>query len=317
MTEQTLALAQIESLALVTTKPELGRAIEDYFLIDIRNMGTRSQYIAAVRRLAAWMMERGLKLETLTPRDVALYVEEDRRKTATVRASLAAIRGLFDYFVEKGFLPQNPAARVATLRESYTEGKTPVITREDVRQLLSSIPDRKLIDARDRAIIGVLYFTLARSGAVVRLRCQDYMKHGSYVLLRLQEKYGKEFYAPVPGELAPLLDRYQGMACLLPGDPLFPSAIRGGRDLSTRHMHQNHLAEMLERRAIDAGLSPTITPHVLRATAITEFLKAGGRLENAQRLARHERIATTALYDRRQWEVAHAETWRLSLNLQT
>lgn len=39
--------------------------------------------------------------------------------------------------------------------------------------------------------------------------------------------------------------------------------------------------------------------HTFRATGITEYLRNGGKLEVAQRMASHESARTTGLYDRR------------------
>jgi site-specific recombinase XerD len=84
--------------------------------------------------------------------------------------------------------------------------------------------------------------------------------------------------------------------------------------MTGQRIQAQNLTEMLQRRALAAGLSGTITPHVFRATSITEFLDAGGRLEEAQRLARHKFIWTTQGYDRRKHKRVYNELWRLSLD---
>jgi integrase len=66
--------------------------------------------------------------------------------------------------------------------------------------------------------------------------------------------------------------------------------------------------KMVKRRAKAAGLSDRTCNHTFRATGITSYLDAGGKLELAQQLANHESPRTTMFYDRRpersmQWEV--------------
>jgi integrase/recombinase XerD len=56
---------------------------------------------------------------------------------------------------------------------------------------------------------------------------------------------------------------------------------------------------MLKRRFKQAGLPAHYSPHSLRATGITNFLRNDGTLEAAQRIAGHADSRTTKLYDRR------------------
>jgi integrase len=51
--------------------------------------------------------------------------------------------------------------------------------------------------------------------------------------------------------------------------------------------------------------------HTFRATGITQYLRNGGRRELAQQMAAHESPRTTALYDRRDDEVAVDEVERI------
>ena len=56
-------------------------------------------------------------------------------------------------------------------------GKTPVLSVEDARTLLDSIPLDSLQGLRDRALIGVMLFSFARVSAVLlRLRCRIFTK---------------------------------------------------------------------------------------------------------------------------------------------
>jgi integrase len=51
--------------------------------------------------------------------------------------------------------------------------------------------------------------------------------------------------------------------------------------------------------------------HTFRATGITEYLRNGGKLEIAQRMANHESARTTGLYDRRDDQVSLDEVERI------
>ena len=94
----------------------------------------------------------------------------------TVKQHLATIRRLFDWFIVGQVVRINPAHAVQGPRHVVTKGKTPVLTAEETRTLLESIPDATVMDKRDRALIASMFFTFARVGAVVRMAVEDYYR---------------------------------------------------------------------------------------------------------------------------------------------
>lgn len=81
--------------------------------------------------------------------------------------------------------------------------------------------------------------------------------------------------------------------------------------LSERGLSRSDALRMVKRRAIAAGLSGNLCNHTFRATGITAYLKNGGKVEIAQRMAGHESARTTGLYDRREDEVSLDEVERI------
>jgi site-specific recombinase XerD len=82
------------------------------------------------------------------------------------------------------------------------EGKTPVLTQAEARQLFDvfdkRINDRQLngkepliADLRDRALIAVMVFSFARISAVVNMNVDDYQQQGKRWYIALREKGGK------------------------------------------------------------------------------------------------------------------------------
>lgn len=76
-------------------------------------------------------------------------------------------------------------------------------------------------------------------------------------------------------------------------------------------MRQADVYRMIQRRAENACIRTKIGCHSFRATGITEYLRNGGKLEIAQRMANHESARTTGLYDRRQDQVSLDEVERI------
>jgi integrase/recombinase XerD len=81
------------------------------------------------------------------------------------------------------------------------------------------------IPQRDRALIAVMTYALARVGAVVSMRVEDYYPQSKRWWVRLHEKGGKRHEMPAHHTLEPYLDAYIDAGIL--GEkktPLFRSA---------------------------------------------------------------------------------------------
>ena len=85
-------------------------------------------------------------------------------------------------------VPFNPASSVRGPKHVVKEGKTPVLSAEEARELLDGIDLATLAGLRDRALIGVLVFSLARLTAAISMRVADYCTQGKRSFFRLHEK---------------------------------------------------------------------------------------------------------------------------------
>jgi site-specific recombinase XerD len=291
--------------------------VAEFFAAQIRNANTRRAYLRAVTDFSNFCEARGLvDLDQVQPLHVAAWVEIQLKSYSkpTVKQQLAAVRMLFDWLVVGQVVRSNPASSVRGPKHSVKRGKTPVLDAESTRQLLDSIEHDTDIGRRDRALIGLMVYTFARIGAVVQMKVGDYFFQGHRACVRLHEKGGKEHEMPVHHALHDLLEDYLTHAGLKGSDgPLFQSVAGRSGKLTGNPMSQSDAWNMLQRRALAAGLRTKITNHTFRATGITEYLLAGGKVEIAQRMANHESSRTTGLYDRRPDVVALDEIERIRI----
>jgi site-specific recombinase XerD len=296
--------------ALFASTPGAARRYLEFFTANIRNPNTRRAYARAAADFAAWCTDvAGIaELRDIEPIHVAAYVETLQTKLArpSVKQQLAAIRMLFDWLVLGQQLAANPAAPVRGPKYSVKKGKTPVLTAREARTLLDAIDTTTLIGLRDRALIGLMLFTFARVGAAVTMLVEDaYVEAGS-IRVRLHEKGGKLHAVPCNSMLQRYLLAYLDGAGLR-ADPkgyLFRAALGTTGQLSERPMGQSDAYRMIRRRATAAGIATLVGNHSARATGITELLRNGGKLEDAQWMANHESARTTGLYDRRDDDIS-------------
>jgi site-specific recombinase XerD len=97
-------------------------------------------YARACAQFLAWCEQHVDDLGLIMPMHVAAYIEQRPGAPQTIKQHLAAIKMLFDYLVISQIVPTNPAAPVKGPTHVVKRGKTPVLSVEDARILLNSIP---------------------------------------------------------------------------------------------------------------------------------------------------------------------------------
>lgn len=308
----------------------------EFFAATIRNANTRKSYARAVREFLAWCEGHGLTLIAIEPLHVAAYIEQLQQRpekplaAPSVKQHLAAIGMCFDWMTTGGIIDFNPAASVRGPKHSVKRGKTHVLTAEEARTLLDSIPTKlgpepregeedkrppDLIGLRDRALIGVMVYSFARISAALAMRVEDYYLEGRRAWFRLHEKGGKRHEVPAHHNADTYLHAYIEAACIAAEkkSPLFRSAPGkiGTVPLTDRPMHRNDAWRMIKRRAKAAGVSEAVCCHTFRATGITAYRANGGTLEHAQEIANHASPKTTKLYDRTADQITLDEVERI------
>ncbi len=275
----------------------------EFFTANIRNPNTRRAYHRAALAFFAWSHFRGLALGAIRPPHVAAYIEEQLARgqsRPSVKQDLSGLRMLFDWLVVGQVVPVNPAASVRGPKHIVKVGKTPVLDKEEMRELFEAIDASTLVGLRDRALIALMSYSFARVGAAVSMRVEDYFIKGRRSWVRLHEKGGKEHEMPAHHLLEEYLDAYVEAAAFAEEKkgPLFRSANRRTGQLTTNPLSSSDAWAMVRRRAKAAGIETAIGCHTFRATGITVYLTNGGTLEKAQQMAAHESAKTTKLYDR-------------------
>ncbi len=305
----------------------------EYFTVTIQNPHTRRAYFRNALTFLRWCEDRGIHdLKAIKPMMVAAFIEHLRPTHAkpSIKQHLATVRMLFDWLVTGHVVDVNPAHSVRGPKHVVTKGLTPVLDAEETRRLLDSIPITRggseggqdggpgtanLIGLRDRALIGAMFFTFARVGAVVAMNVEDYYPQGKRWWLRLQEKGGKQHDMPAHHTLETYLDEYVTAAGLYadPKGPLFRSAPGTGSGLTRNPLLTADVWRMIRRRAKSAGIKTKVGCHSFRATGITNYLEHEGTLEKAQQMAAHASPRTTKLYDRTSDQVSLDEVEKIRL----
>ena len=204
--------------------------------------------------------------------------------------SLSAIRMFHKFLMIENYAESNPATIIEAPRTLH---KLPhFLDYREVDALFEACCGDTGEDARDRAMLELLYATGLRVSELVNLKLREINLDSGYLMT--VGKGNKERLVPI-GESARLhvgsyLENFRHRL-----DPqgqnrtLFLSRLGSAM---TRQAFWN----IIKKRALLAGIHKNISPHTLRHSFATHLLENGADLRSVQLMLGHADLATTQIY---------------------
>jgi integrase/recombinase XerD len=252
-------------------------------------------YARDLNGLADFADQRGAAIEALTRTDLEGYVRDlmaEGRSPRSVARAVACYRGFFRFLVIDGRLTVNPADDLRPPRAWKVLPR--YLAVEDVDRLIEQPNVSTPRGLRDRALIELLYPTGMRVSELLSLRPADVNLEGSY--LTCSGKGDKQRIVPIGDEAGDWVKRYlrEGRHALLgkrSSPRLFVNAKGGGPGLT-----RVGFWKILKAYARQAGLTKSLSPHMLRHSFATHLLERGADLRAIQMMLGHADLSTTQIY---------------------
>lgn len=243
--------------------------------------------------------------------DVNRYLKDLHRlktRPSTVARKVSALRQFFKFCMLELGLESNPADQ---LRSPAQAKRLPqFLSHESIAKLLevakNGLPysnrlapeTREALQARDRAMVVLLYATGLRVSELVGLKVQQIETELAYV--RVLGKGGKERIVPFAPAAGEALLQYLGE----PRDRLLAEKRRHGQAVPEEAfvsqrgdaLTRQAFWQMLVAFAREGGITEPISPHKLRHSFATHLLQAGMNLRSLQALLGHSDLSTTQIY---------------------
>ena len=207
---------------------------------------------------------------------------------ATVRLSVDAARAYYDWLLDREVVAANPGHRVKVPVPDNVPLWNVLASTREADHLIASIDS-----PRDRAIVVCLLTQGWRVSAFCGMRWSDLHETDDGTGVGYVGKRGKRCFDPLLDATREAIAAWWGEHEHRPDDPLMPRRVNGARPLPPLRPHRVY--KVVRRWASAVGLR--VTPHGLRATAISRWIREAG-IEYARRQAHHTSIGTTQRYDR-------------------
>jgi integrase/recombinase XerD len=279
--------------------PTIGSAVDAYLthLTVERRLAPNSveSYARDLVLLAEFAAGRGAPVESLARPDLEALVRglmSEGRSPRSVARAVACFRGFYRFLVVDGRLASNPAD---DLRPPRAWSVLPrYLSMEEVDRLIEQPDVTTPRGLRDRALIELLYATGMRVSELIALRPADVNLEASY--LTCTGKGGKQRIVPIGEAAGKWVRTYlrEARPVLLGrrrSPRLFVNARGGGPGLT-----RVGFWKILKAYARGAGLTRSLSPHMLRHSFATHLLERGADLRAIQMMLGHADLSTTQIY---------------------
>lgn len=235
-----------------------------------KSPGTIRTYTDGVTKFLRWCESNGQRPELSRVVVQAFLADllDEGMEGNTARSRDLALKRYAAWLVDEGELSANP---LVGLKPPKADSKVVnALSDDQLRRLIKACQGRSLQDRRDEAIVRLMAETGMRAGEVLALQVSDVNVQDGVVTV-VRGKGGKGRVAPFGSQTAASVDRYLRVRRthrLANAGALWVGA--NGKGFGYAALHA-----VLKARAAAAGIEG-FHPHLLRHTAATRWLRAGG-----------------------------------------
>jgi integrase/recombinase XerD len=203
-----------------------------------------------------------------------------------------ALKSFFTFLYKLDAIENNPAEALQSLQKKPSK-KIAAVTSEEVFMLLAAVDQATWHGKRDHLIVAMLWCLGLRVSELTSLTVKSFEAdvENGIGLLRVRGKNKKQRALFV-------VDALYDETCAYLEDPRSPQ--RNDAPLfpgqNTTALSSNRIRKRIKEYVDKAGITSTITPHILRHTFATEMYIQGVPFSAIQAMLGHEKDEETALY---------------------
>ena len=228
-----------------------------------------------------------LKAKSIRKREVIALIDTiGERAPITANRTLALVRKIFNFAIDRDLMEGNPAARVKTVVPEKSRER--VLSANELKRIWEVLDQvgESVLTTQMAALLKIRLLTAQRHGEVSQMRWQD-IREDAWVIPGEFTKNGKLHLVPLTAIARVVIN-----ALPRSSDWVFPST-RGG--------HIKDIYKAINKLKIASGVID-FTPHDFRRTAASSMAQAGVARFDIARVLNHSDNSVTAVYDRYSYE---------------
>jgi integrase/recombinase XerD len=268
----------------INTYPKLTNASTDTELIRLwisqKSLTTQKTYITISQQFLTFA---GKQLQEVKLEDVLLWLESFQlrgKSQNTINNKLAAIKSLFSFGVKTGYLANNPASMIKTIKAKDALNER-ILLDTEVKELINAA-----ISERDRAILILLYILGLRISELVGLNWSDFQPTDDAIAVTIFGKGHKTRTLLITHQLWSELKQLSRSDKT---EAVFLS--RFGNRLDRHAIHR-----LIKKAVEKAGINPHTSAHWLRHAHACHSLNNGAGIDLLMKSLGHSSLAVTSRY---------------------
>ena len=254
---------------------------------------TLEAYRRDLMKLAQWLAPRGKTPLTAGREDLlALLAQEvaSGRSPRSLSRYLSGYRQFYRWLIRERLISEDPTALIESPK--LGRGLPKALSEAQVEAILEAPDVERPLGLRDRAMLELMYATGLRVSELCGLQLTNLNLNQG--VIRVIGKGRKERLVPLGEEALDWLEKYLAISRpeLLKGSQspcVFVTARKTG-------LTRQAFWYTVRRHAAKAGISGSISPHMLRHSFASHLLNHGADLRVVQLLLGHSDLSTTQIY---------------------
>jgi site-specific recombinase XerD len=249
-----------------------------------KSPNTIKAYREAVDQMARFLAAKGMPTAVVNIRreHVEAFITDqlERLRPASAANRYRSLQQFFRWLVDEGELRESPMARMHP--PAVPEIPPPVIREDQLDALIKATAGSRFDERRDKALILILLDTGIRLAEIAGLRIEDVEipRAPATTTLKVVGKGRRPRTVALGRDAASALQWYVKVRGSHPAnrEPWLWLGLKG-------RLGSTGIAQMLKRRASEAGIPPGLHPHLFRHTFAHMYLAGGGQEGDLMQLA--------------------------------
>ncbi|MCT7703645.1 MAG: tyrosine recombinase XerC [Lactobacillus iners] len=268
------------------------------YLKNERNysINTCKAYMDDLSEARTFFVENGGFIDwiKLSSRDIEIFIQylaQKKDKRSTQSRKISTLRSFYRFLNKRNIIPVNPVELIS-LRGEHK--KLPeFLYSDEMVKVLKSISTTTPLGLRNMALLELFYATGMRVSEIANLKLEQIDFELNLILVH--GKGNKDRYVAFGEEAKTALNNYLVEArkklLLHKTDYGYVFLNSNGNRITSRGLEY-----IIKNIFLNAGISASVHPHMLRHTFATQMLNNGADLRTVQELLGHESISTTQIY---------------------